>query len=143
MRPTQLEDEVALVEAFFVKEKRARVIQKISGSRRKRDTELREHLPHESRWDRTYVVPLMPAAQTVDGVADEMARRGAKMDSPVYILSANRALDARVCPLREALRDVVGSSSGSVISCLRGRLAYYEGEEPGNRFILFRSPTRQ
>ena len=132
------EDESALIEAFFVREKQERVIRKLRGPLRKRDAELREHLPHESRWNPAFVVPIPPAAQTVEAVGRELLRRGAAMEAAVYILSADRNLDTRVCSLRDALRDVVGTSTGSVISCVRGKLAYYEGEEPGNRFILAR-----
>jgi hypothetical protein len=38
------------------------------------------------------------------------------------------------------MSDVVGSSSGTFVSCIPGRLAYFEGEDPGARFILLRTP---
>ena len=40
--------------------------------------------------------------------------------------------------LRDALGKVVGHGAGSIIWCLDGRLAYYEGEEPGCRYALRR-----
>lgn len=137
-RPTGLEDETALVNAFVVAHKRERLLAKLSGPREQRDEELREHLPHESRWDPRYVVPIAAAHQTARRIGEELERRGAGPDLPVYVLSASPRLDARRCTLEEALRDVVGSSSGTVICCIPGRLAYYEGEEAGRRFILSR-----
>ena len=42
-------------------------------------------------------------------------------------------------PLHDALNDVVGSSDGTFVSCIPGKLAYFEGEEPNERYILERS----
>lgn len=53
-------------------------------------------------------------------------------------ISADRELDGREPSLADALPEVVGSNGGTVLSCLPGVLAYYEGEEPGDRRILCR-----
>jgi len=55
-------------------------------------------------------------------------------------MSSNPSLDGRSCSLVEAVRDVVNSSTGTVISCIPGRLAYFEGEEPNDRLILRTTP---
>jgi hypothetical protein len=47
-------------------------------------------------------------------------------------------LDARTLPLKEALGLILGMSPGTLVSCIPGRLAYFEGEEKGARFILER-----
>jgi hypothetical protein len=39
--------------------------------------------------------------------------------------------------LDKALGDVVGTLSGTVVSCIPGCLAYFEGEALGRRFILY------
>lgn len=41
-------------------------------------------------------------------------------------------------PLDEALRAVVGRGMGAFVSCVPGRLAYFESEEPGSRYLLHR-----
>jgi hypothetical protein len=38
--------------------------------------------------------------------------------------------------LLAALELVIGSGLGTVISCIPGKLAYYEGELPGDRYVL-------
>lgn len=48
------------------------------------------------------------------------------------------ALDLRHMQLRDALRDTVGFGVGTFISCIVGQLAYFEGEEPGSRYICER-----
>ena len=53
-----------------------------------------------------------------------------------YCLSENPELDARDMPLAEALSATVGYGMGTFISCVPGRLAYYESEERGERYVL-------
>ena len=40
--------------------------------------------------------------------------------------------------LRAALEKTVGTGSGTIISCIAGKLAYFEGEEQNQRYILER-----
>jgi hypothetical protein len=42
--------------------------------------------------------------------------------------------------LSDAIDRVFAFVDGTIISCVAGRLAYYEGEAPKNRFILHRKP---
>jgi hypothetical protein len=44
--------------------------------------------------------------------------------------------DGRDLPLREALALVVGSRLGALIICIPGELAYHEGEEDNDRWLL-------
>lgn len=48
-------------------------------------------------------------------------------------MSENATLDGREVSLTEALRETVGSGMGTLLSCIPGRLGYYEGEEPNER----------
>jgi hypothetical protein len=41
-------------------------------------------------------------------------------------------------PLHDALLAIVGRGSGALVSCIPGRLGYYEGEERAARVILRR-----
>ena len=40
--------------------------------------------------------------------------------------------------LSEALAEVIGRGMGTFISCLPGKLAYFEGEERNERYICHR-----
>ena len=55
-----------------------------------------------------------------------------------YCLSENDELDGQELPLGAALEQVVGYGMGTFISCLPGRLAYFEGEVARERYILVR-----
>ena len=61
-----------------------------------------------------------------------------KRHSPtiVFAISEDPRLDQREFPLLEALKQIVGSGMGTVLSCLPGRLAFVETED--ERFILER-----
>jgi len=54
-----------------------------------------------------------------------------------WVTSESSALDGKEMSLLEALREVVGYQMGTFLSCLPGKLAYFEDEE--NRWILERS----
>jgi hypothetical protein len=56
-----------------------------------------------------------------------------------YCLSEGTDLDGKVLPLANALEQVVGRGIGTLLSCVPGQLAYFEGEDPGRRFILSRA----
>lgn len=53
-----------------------------------------------------------------------------------YAISEDDAFDGMLLSLREALDAIVGSGSGTLLSCIPGRLGYYEEEGPKVRFIL-------
>jgi hypothetical protein len=54
-------------------------------------------------------------------------------------------LDGRILPLSNALNATFGMGLGTVLSCIPGALAYFEGERPGDRAIFERGsgPTRR
>jgi len=53
-----------------------------------------------------------------------------------YAISENVRWDQKILPLDEALKGVVGSNMPTILSCHLGLLAYFEGEERGERYIL-------
>jgi len=54
-----------------------------------------------------------------------------------YLISESTSLDGKVMPLEEAINKIVGSGIATIVSCIPGELAYYEGENLKNRLILF------
>jgi hypothetical protein len=54
------------------------------------------------------------------------------------VISSDKELDKRQMDLREALNEVVGRRQGTFISCVPGELAYFEGEEPKERYVCHR-----
>ena len=51
--------------------------------------------------------------------------------SKFYVTSENAKLDGREMELEAALKETVGYQMGTLISCVRGRLAYFEDEDGG------------
>lgn len=55
-----------------------------------------------------------------------------------YVIG-DRDLEGQDPLLIDALEHVVDRFDGTILSCVAGRLAYFQGEDPGDRFILQRS----
>ncbi len=55
-----------------------------------------------------------------------------------YALSTDDALDGQTVALRQALETVVGRWGGTLLSCVPGKLGYFEGEEQNERYLLER-----
>lgn len=56
--------------------------------------------------------------------------------STCYVMSENTKLDGREMELEAALKKTVGYQMGTLISCVPGKLAYFEDED--GRWILER-----
>jgi hypothetical protein len=74
---------------------------------------------------------------SVDAILDLLYKNGAP--KRCYILSESDAIDAKEMELEAALDQIVGRGMGNLVSCVAGKLAYYEGEEPGERYLLRRT----
>ncbi len=117
--------------AFVVTQKRARY-RLLLDSRKGRD-KIRQSLAHSHDWDSRFLQPVI-------GKPQEIHNTLRKMGAPAncYVLSENDRDDAKRMDLLEALAQTVGYGMGTVICCVPGRLAFYEGESPNQRYILAR-----
>jgi hypothetical protein len=131
--PDAREHELGLA-AFVSDAKRERVLGFLERARTRH--KVVERLWHFSDWDPECTVRVPPPFQTPAGVLQELARRGAR--GAVHVVSATRQLDGLHVDVAEAVQAVVGTSSGTVVSCIPGKLAYFEGEADGDRVILWR-----
>jgi hypothetical protein len=132
-------DERVFVDAFVVPSKRERYASFLA-SRKQRPKFLRE-LYHFADFDPACLVAVSGSADSADGLLAELRRRGAPPDC--RLISARRDLDGTTRPLEEAVRAVHGVAEGTIVLCVPGELAYYEGEAPNNRFILDRRARRR
>jgi hypothetical protein len=78
-----------------------------------------------------------PSTHTLLDLARLLRSRGAP--ATCVLLAEDAALDGTELPLDDALEAVVGRGMGAFISCLPGRLAYFEGEEAADRYLLERA----
>ena len=51
---------------------------------------------------------------------------------------SSKDFDGTIRSLADVIRQVFAFVEGTLICCVPGKLAYYEGEAPKNRFILSR-----
>jgi hypothetical protein len=140
-----MEHEEALIRAFIVPAKRQRYLDKLS-SPKTRQQFIADSLYHMRDLDQRYTekaeihTPLVEfearRASSIDALYELLRDRGAP--SRCYVVSTTE-LDGQEADLREALDRVCGSCEGTFISCIPGRLAYFEGETPDQKYILQRS----
>ena len=130
----QTAHEAALIRAFVVPGKRERVVELLSKAKRRQD--VLRGLAHFRDLDPRFQVEISPAAQTASAIEQLLRKRGAP--SECYLISEDASLDGRVLLLTEALGAIVARGMGTLLSCIPGRLAYYEGENQRDRWLLER-----
>ena len=126
------ERELDLVRTFVVPAKRERYIGFLASPKR-RPKFLRE-LYHFRHFNAACVVELSGPSDSSEGLIAELRRRGASEEC--YVVSAVPELDGTTGALGDIIREVFAFREGTLISCLPGRLAYYEGEAPHSRYLL-------
>ena len=142
--------EEALVQAFVVPARRATYLARLAAPK-SRQRFINRHFAHMEDLDERYAEKLDPgmplvefesrAAAHVELIYELLRDRGAPRRC--FAVSAEPELDGQEHDLREALDQVVGSTFGTFLSCIPGRLAYFEGESPNRRYILERPPSSQ
>ena len=103
-------------------------------SKLKNRKKLLSYLPHSIRFDERYASTIPPNQQSSKQILRLLLNRGAPRE--VYVVSEAPDLDAHVLDIQDAVEHIVGSGLASIISCIPGQLAYYEGEEANDRVIL-------
>jgi hypothetical protein len=124
--------EEELIRAFFVPTKRDRYLEMIA-SPKKRKRFLLE-LPHFKSLNPQHCFTLPKGVHTAEEIAAFLKRKGAPPSC--WITSEDSTIDGKEMPLLDALKEVLGRQMGTFLSCIPGRLAYFEDEE--DRWILER-----
>jgi hypothetical protein len=131
-----MSEEEALIRAFVVKGKRDRWLECLSNPKRR--STLRGALAHFRDLDPRFIVALASNEQHAEAVAAKLRRYGAT--DTCSVISENLDIDGMRMALDTALEAVIGRGMGTLLSCVPGTLAYFEGEDAGHRCILARSP---
>jgi len=132
MECTRMNHEEELIKAFFVPTKRERYLEIVSKPK-KREKFLRE-LGHFKALDPRYVVTIPTNKRHATDIALILAHKGAPKSC--WVTSEDSRIDGQNLPLDEALHMIVGYGMGTFLSCIAGKLAYFEDEEV--RWILER-----
>jgi hypothetical protein len=120
----------------FIRPERAPRYLSLLANRNGRE-KLRGKLAHFADLNPRFAQPVTGSEGTPQALERILKAKGAP--ERCYCLSENVELDDQELPLRSALERVIGSGMGTFLSCLPGRLAYFEGEEPGERYVLVRT----
>lgn len=115
----------------------------IDSSQRKRLLTLRKlknrqkllsYLPHSIRFDQRYTLAIPANQQSSKQILSLLLKQGSPQK--VYVLSEDPKIDSQTLDIQDVMAHIVGSGFASIVSCIPGQLAYYEGEEANNRIIL-------
>jgi len=124
--------EEELIKAFFVPTKRERYLEMIANPRKRKKFLL--ELSHFKALDHRYCFVVPKVEHTAEQIAAFLTRKGATPSC--WVTSEDSDLDGKEMPLLEALKKVVGYQMGTFLSCVPGKLAYFEDED--DRWILER-----
>lgn len=119
-----------IVHGFFLERFRARAEYLLEKGRRRDFLELIDPV----RFRAEVIEEIPPVDQNPRSLLEQLRTLGAPKHC--YVVSQHAQLDQPECSLESALQRTVGFIPDTIISCVPGVLAYYEGEPPNQRFIL-------
>lgn len=137
----EVEQENAFIETFILSERRERY--RLLLANPKRRSEQLGRLNHALDYIASLAQEIPSNRHNVEDVARLLHKRGMKDSDIVYIFSDVRELDGLHLPLRQALEKVLDAGFGSVVCCIKGRLAYYRPEAPANGYVLEKPTPRE
>jgi len=130
------EHEQATIMAFVVRDKQERLLLLAASPRNRK--KLTRELGHFRWFDKRYSTPVSWSAdpkrklwdrhlQGIENIVLLLRSKGAGQSC--WVISENVEIDGKLLPLETALESVIGSGMGSILSCIPGKLAYFEGED--------------
>jgi hypothetical protein len=127
--------EEGLIRAFVRPDRRARLLE-LLGTVKGR-AKLRASLAHFADLDPRFARPVPVEKHHARDIEAILREKGAP--DACHILCEASELDGRYMPLESALEQIVGKGMGSFVSCIPGKLGYFESEEAGERYVLERT----
>lgn len=102
----------------------------------KRRTDVRALFDHGCRLDPRFSRHLQGKAAFAEPIARLLIGQGAPREC--HVLASDAALDGLEMPLDEALKRIVGMGSGAYISCVPGRLGFFEFADRNSSYFITR-----
>ena len=133
MTPQQ-EHERLLVLSFIIPARQSRSLELLGKPKRRDD--ITSALAHFKHLDMRYAVAIPSHQQHAPDILRILKSKGAP--DTYYAVSEDGELDGKEIVLQDALKSVVGYGMGTFLSCVPGKVAYFEDEE--DRWILERKP---
>ena len=126
--------EEEFIQAFIIPSKRDRYL--ILFATKKGRRKLTSKLNHNHEMDTRFLHRLPPQDHSVDSILRLLKQRGAPASCSVI---ASCGLDGQQMDLEDALAETVCQGIGTVISCIPGKLGYFEAEDPGERYLIWQT----
>jgi hypothetical protein len=127
-----MEHEAAFIKSFVLPEKQARWLELLPNAKRRHI--FLHRLADDRDFNPKFRVDIIPSQQKPESVERILKQNGAP--ERCYVISESPDIDGKEMPLSEALEEVLGYGMGSLLSCIPGKLVYYEGEMLSDRYIL-------
>lgn len=132
--PAPTNPEVAFAQSFVQAARKDRVVASLANPKLR--AKLRSALAHCKWLDQRFRVEIEPSEHSPDRLASLLRKRGAP--DRCQLISERSELDGAEMSLPDALERIVGYGMGTIVICIPDRLAYYEGEDQGERYLLVR-----
>jgi hypothetical protein len=123
--------EEKIVRSFIIKEKRDRYLMLLRSNKKR--NEALNRLNHCRDLDERFIEWLPSNA--------DIAKISKEEGSPdqVYVISDSKNIDSKMMTLSDAIHETSMNGSGTIVSCIPGKLAYYYDEVGDRRGILKRN----
>jgi hypothetical protein len=126
--------EEQFVRSFVVPTKRERYLTLLKSERGR--SKLLDGFNHCRDLDPRYATLIHSDQQSDPSIESLLQRKGAP--ETCYVMSDNDDIDGREMSLSAALAETVGMGAGTFISCVPGKLGYFELEDLSERYLLER-----
>jgi hypothetical protein len=129
---TLMNHEEELVKAFILPARQERYLEFLKTPKKR--AKFIDQLAHFKHLNTQFAFSVPGNQRNPASLLRLLTQKGA--DPTCWVISENSDIDGREIDLQSALKETVGSQMGTFLSCVPGRLAYFEDEE--DRYILQR-----
>ncbi len=133
---TAVNHEEEVIRAFILPNQRDRYLEFLTTPKKR--TKFIGQLAHFKHLNPKFAFSVPSGEASASALLKLLKAKGA--GPKCWIASENRELDAQEMDLETALKATIGYGMGTIISCIAGKLAYFEDED--ERYILQRLTHR-
>lgn len=133
------EIEMEIIKAFVNKNMQERFLFELFSTKKRKNSIGRLCHQYDKIFNKDYMIEIPKDNLNLTGIGSMLENH--EINNNCYLISYDEQIDGLYLPLMQALERVVGLGMPSIISCITGKLAYFEGEQEIGvppRFILKR-----
>src|SRR5258705_11996307 len=124
--------EEATIKAFLIRVRQVRYLEFLKSPKKR--AKFIAQLAHFKHLNPKFLVRIPGNQQNPSSLQKLLTDKGA--GTKCWVISENSELDGQEIDLQTALKETIGYQMGTFISCIPGKLAYFEDED--GRYILER-----